>query len=66
MGNIFNGPKLKEMRKKQNITQKELAEALDMAVITICRYETNQRIPDSNTLSKIVKKFNCEYGDLFI
>jgi transcriptional regulator with XRE-family HTH domain len=66
MSETFNGNSLRSKRKELRITQRELAEAVGVALITISRYERSERIPDSNILSKIVEKFNCRYDDLFI
>jgi len=66
MSEIFDGDRLRSKRKELRITQKELAEAVGVSLITISRYERSERIPDSNILSKIVERFNCQYDDLFI
>jgi len=66
MSELFDGDRLRSKRKELRITQKELAEAVGVSLITISRYERSERIPDSNILSKIVERFNCQYDDLFI
>ena len=66
MSEIFDANRLRSKRKELRITQKELAEAVGVSLITISRYERSERIPDSNILSKIVERFNCQYHDLFI
>ena len=66
MSEIFDGDRLRSKRKELRITQKELAEAVGVSLITISRYERSERIPDSNILSKIVERFNCQYDELFI
>jgi transcriptional regulator with XRE-family HTH domain len=49
------GEKIQQLRKEKEITQKELAEKLGLAEITIRQYETNKREPKIATLSKIAK-----------
>lgn len=49
------GERIQQLRKEKGITQKELAEKLNLAEITIRQYETNKREPKITTLSKIAK-----------
>jgi len=62
----FDGAKMKQIRTDSRITQKELAKAIGVSSITIGRYEINHRIPDSNTLVRIIQQLNCQYDDLFL
>ena len=50
--------KLKELRKQNNITMKELGSKLNLAESTISLYETGKREPDFQTLIKIADIFN--------
>ena len=50
--------RLKELRKKKNITQLKLAMDLDMNQNTISRYETGEREAGYNELIKIADYFN--------
>lgn len=50
--------RLKELRESNNITQKELAAALDMTPAAIGLYEQGRRLPDLNILLKIADYFN--------
>ena len=50
--------RLKELRKKRNISQIKLALDLSMNQNTISRYETGEREADYKTLIKIADYFN--------
>ncbi len=50
--------RLKELRKKRNISQLKLALDLSMNQNTIIRYETGEREADYKTLIKIADYFN--------
>lgn len=50
--------RLKELRKKKNITQLRLAMDLNMNQNTISRYETGEREAGYNELIKIADYFN--------
>lgn len=45
--------KIRELRKSRNLSQKEFAEAMNIAQTTYSGYETEQRAPDIETLKKI-------------
>lgn len=48
------GSRLKEYRKKNNLTQKELAQIINVSVKTISAYENRENRPTYNDLSKYV------------
>ncbi len=50
--------KLKELRVYHNLSQKELAEKLEVSQRSISSWETGFRQPDFETLEKISKFFN--------
>lgn len=50
--------RLKELRKEKNVTQLQLAIALNMSQNTISRYETGERQAGYNELIKIADYFN--------
>ncbi|WP_333860755.1 helix-turn-helix domain-containing protein [Clostridium sp.] len=50
--------RLKELRLKKGLTQKELAQKLNMQNTAISKYELNQRKPDTETLLEIANFFN--------
>lgn len=47
------GNKIKELRLKKGITQQELADAMDLSISTISLYESGQRKPGINALSRL-------------
>ena len=56
--NIVLGDRIKELRKKKNLTMKQLGEKLNLAESTISLYESNKREPDSITIAKLAKLFD--------
>ena len=50
--------KLKEIRKSKKISQKEFAEHMNVAQNTVSRWETGERLMDSDTLIKAADFFN--------
>ncbi|UMZ73851.1 cobalamin-dependent protein [Natranaerofaba carboxydovora] len=52
------GSRLKELRAKKRISQKQLAEKLGIVQSTIANYEKGLRFPDHNTLIKLAGIFN--------
>lgn len=49
--------KLRDLRKKKNMTQKMLADRLGLATSAICSYEAGTRYPSYETLIKIAGIF---------
>ena len=54
----MNGTKLRILREKKGILQKELAMTLNTSASTIGMYENERREPDNKTLKKIANFFN--------
>ena len=52
------GDKLKNLRKRKNITQKDIADYLGVSPSAIGLYEQNRREPDLETVKKIADFFN--------
>lgn len=50
--------RLKELRKKFDLTQEQLSNAFDVGKVTISLWERGQREPDYKTLAKIATYFN--------
>lgn len=59
------GEKIKTLRKEKKLTQKELANKIDIAPSTITKYENNQLEPNLEILKKICIIFNISLSDLF-
>ncbi len=50
--------RLKSLRKEKDLTQRELANILNISNGTIAMYETNKRQPDNETLTILADFFN--------
>ena len=56
--------KLKTYRTKLNLTQKEVAEKLDISQQAYALYENSDRIPSNETLEKLTSIFNISINEL--
>lgn len=45
--------RLSELLKKNNITQKELAQRIGVTTATLCRYVSGERVPNGDTVANI-------------
>ena len=60
-GNMNNfGEIIKDIRKKNNLTQKELADKLYVTYQAVSKWENNKSIPDISILQNISKMFNID------
>jgi len=62
---MFVGARLKELRKNNNLTQKELGEKLNVTKVSVCCYEKNVRIPSLETLEDLTNIFGVS-SDYFL
>lgn len=53
-----SGEKIQRLRTEQNLSQKELAEKLEVSRQAIAKWETNRGIPDIENLKRIAQLFN--------
>lgn len=60
------GSRIREERKKANLTQENLAELLDLSVAYIGYIERGKQAPYLKTLERIAKAMNIEVYELFI
>lgn len=58
------GQKLKELRMKNNLTQKDLADQLHVTYQTVSKWENDTNEPDLSTLKSLAKQLNCSVEDL--
>ena len=58
------GENMVYLRKKMQITQEELAEKMYVSRQTISRWETDQVLPDIDTIVKLCDMFNCDMDTL--
>lgn len=61
----YIGTKLRYLRKQDNVTQQQLADAIGVAKSTISMYENGQREPDFETLESLADYFNVEMRTFF-
>lgn len=59
------GEKLKDLRKKRNLTIKELAEKSGVTAVSICNYENGHHKPNLVNIQKLSKALKCKYEDLY-
>ncbi len=59
------GEKVADLRKKENLSQKEFANKIEVATGTVAEWESNETIPTITDLTKICEKFSIS-GDYFI
>ncbi len=58
------GENIKKYRKALNISQKDLANKLNMPISTLANYENNHREPNIETLNKIATALGVTINDL--
>ena len=56
--------RIAELRRKNKLTQKQVAEYLKVAKSTYSQYETGKSSPDYETLKKIAKLYNVSLDEL--
>ncbi|WP_461241116.1 helix-turn-helix transcriptional regulator [Paucilactobacillus sp. N302-9] len=62
---VFNAAnKIKELRKEQNKTQKDVALAIGMTEQAVANYETGKREPKLKTWRKLANFFGVQVGYL--
>jgi transcriptional regulator with XRE-family HTH domain len=59
------GQRLRQIRENKGITQKELAEKLNVTFQTISKWENSVTEPDISTIKEIAKLLNCSIEQLF-
>lgn len=58
------GKKLKELRQGESLTQKQLAEKLNISRVNYTRYETDKARPDYETLIAIADFYDITIDEL--
>jgi len=61
---VLLGKRLKELRKKQKMTQQQLGEAVNVTKVSICCYEKGTRTPSLETLIDLSELFNVSFDYL--
>ena len=60
-----NGRYFTKLRKKQNLTIKEISQKTGISEATLSNIENNKVIPRLQTLLKLVKFYNITFKELF-
>lgn len=63
--NYITGKVIKELREKQNMTQKQLAEMLNISDKTISKWETDRGLPDISIVESLAKALGVSMAELF-
>lgn len=64
MDQIKIGKFIASMRKKQGMSQKQLAERIDVTDKTISKWETGNRMPDASILLKLSSELQINVNEL--
>ena len=64
MDQIKIGKFIAGMRKKQGLSQKQLAERIDVTDKTISKWETGTRLPDASILLKLSSELQINVNEL--
>lgn len=59
------GQKIKKLRIDAGLTQKELAEKMNVSFQTVSKWESDQNEPDITNIKELSKIFNCSFEYLF-
>ena len=59
------GENIRNLRKKQGLTQKELGEKLHVTFQAVSRWENNDVEPSLETIKRMKELFECSYEDIF-
>ena len=65
MKTIVISKKIKEYRKEYGITQKQLAELLDVSCQSVSKWERDSCYPDISLLPLIAETIGCSVDDFF-
>lgn len=63
---MFNGNKLRELRKEKNMTQKQLDNAIGFNNRTVCQLELGNYQPSLQKVVMIAKYFDVSIDDLVL
>ena len=61
---VLLGKRIKEQRKKMNLTQEELGHLINVTKVSICCYENGTRTPTLETLKVLAETFNVDINYL--
>lgn len=55
---------LKDLRKRNNLTQAQVAKEIGVAESTICLYEKGERTPAVEKILKLAQIYNCSVEEI--
>ena len=58
------GEKIRDLRKRDGLSQEEVAEKLNVSRQMISKYELGETLPDLEKLEELTKLFEVSYDDL--
>ncbi len=56
--------KIKTLRESKNLTQMDVAEALQVSRTTVAMWETNKSVPRAQLLPRLAQLFSCTVDEL--
>ena len=59
------GKFIKEIRKKNNLTQKQLADKYNVTYQAVSKWENGKNMPDTSLIKQMSKDFNISLEDMF-
>ncbi|WP_020006329.1 helix-turn-helix domain-containing protein [Salinicoccus albus] len=65
MGDSDLGKQIKHYRKIRGLTQKDLADKIDVSNVVLSRYESSQRTPDTETQVKLADVLEISLDELY-
>lgn len=65
MNNISLGKLIKVLRKKQNMSQEDLASILGVTTSAVSKWETGKNMPDMDMLHKLCVHFNISLDEIY-
>ena len=58
------GAKIRQLRERRGMTQKQLADALGLSHVAICLWETGENVPTIQNLYRLADILGCDARDL--
>ena len=64
-GDKMFAEKVKRMREKNKLTQKDVADFIGVTYVAVGKWETGKGMPRAAVLPKLAKLYKCTVGDFF-
>lgn len=59
------GEKIKQLRKEQKLTLKDVAEKAGLSIVSVNFYENDKQKPTLVSVQKLATALNCEFEELY-